>query len=457
MANKYENEKRRVTKIKLILSLALFAVCLISLVFSNSIEKLLKIGKYTSTNVANFTVVDSCGLKVHYIDVGQGDSTLIELPDGTTMLIDAGTPNTKLTNNLINYLKTTCEIQTIDYLVLTHSDDDHSGGMARVFEEFEIKNVYRPFQLACHKNQGGNPIGAPIEAEDLSAYYIDSQNFNDWIIKQVTELEYCDFITAAYSEQWTDEGGNKHDASVTVSYQGLTIESVDEDVDFSIEFFAPFTTAEVALLGAEKTGGRPVKVYKDDNNASPIIMLEYKDMNFVWTGDAENEVESDFVSICNSNTAIKTKFSNVEVYKAGHHGSSSSSTSDFLEIINPMYTICSCGENNKYGHPSQAFLERWETQMQAQGASRKLNNPLRTDLNKTIIFGVSNEGELVYCSGVNASEFVIYWWYIDVVIFVVGITFILSLRIYRNSVSKTAKSAKSSIKSAKKTAKSIKY
>lgn len=459
MANRKEQEKGRITRIKIICITVLAIICAVSLLFADSIEKLFKIGKYTQSNAANFTVVDACGCKIHYIDVGQGDCTLIELPDGTNMVIDAGTDDKKLLNGMISYIKNINNISVIDYLVLTHSDDDHSGGMKRVFEEFEIKNVFRPFQLACKKAKdgAGNTIaGEPIDAEDLGNYYDPALSDSDSPIKRTYTYAYCDFIESAYSEQWTDGAGNKVDATITVSYQGLNIGSTITGIDFSIEFLYPTTTAELTLNGAVKTNGRPVKKYDENNNASPVILFEYKDNSFLWTGDAEKKVEDDFLTECDADPILKNKVTNVEVYKAGHHGSSTSSTANFLSLINPAYTICSCGENNKFKHPSQAFLERWETQMQAQGASRKLNEPLRTDKNKTIIFGVTNNGELVYCSGVDSTPFVVYWWYFAVGIFVAGTIIIMSIRIYKNNAVKTAKSAKKSAKTAQKALKYFK-
>lgn len=83
----------------------------------------------------------SKNMKVHFIDVGQGDSTLIHTPDGKNILIDAGKKQAGTT--VVKYLKKK-KIKTIDVLIATHPDSDHIGGLSRVMQSFKVKNVYAP-------------------------------------------------------------------------------------------------------------------------------------------------------------------------------------------------------------------------------------------------------------------------------------------------------------------------
>ncbi len=78
-------------------------------------------------------------MKVHFIDVGQGDSTFIELPNGETMLIDAGEEDYAF--EVAEYIKNLGYTE-IDYCIGTHAHSDHIGGMDYVFERFEIKRSY---------------------------------------------------------------------------------------------------------------------------------------------------------------------------------------------------------------------------------------------------------------------------------------------------------------------------
>jgi competence protein ComEC len=80
-------------------------------------------------------------LKVHFIDVGQGDSILVQTPGGKTMLVDAGKKEDG--NKVVDYIKSQ-GIQKIDALVNTYPADDHIGGMTQVANSFDIGSVYIP-------------------------------------------------------------------------------------------------------------------------------------------------------------------------------------------------------------------------------------------------------------------------------------------------------------------------
>ncbi len=81
------------------------------------------------------------GLRVFYIDVGQGDSTYIEFPGGKTCLIDAG--EQQESDALMSFLARR-DTETIDYVICTHPHSDHIGGMQTVIEHFEIGEIYMP-------------------------------------------------------------------------------------------------------------------------------------------------------------------------------------------------------------------------------------------------------------------------------------------------------------------------
>ncbi|UOB76629.1 S-layer homology domain-containing protein [Bacillus sp. ZJS3] len=80
-------------------------------------------------------------LEVHYINVGQGDATFIKSPSGETVLIDGG--NNGKGKVVANYLKG-LGFQTIDYMIATHPDADHVGGLDEVLYAMNVKNVYAP-------------------------------------------------------------------------------------------------------------------------------------------------------------------------------------------------------------------------------------------------------------------------------------------------------------------------
>lgn len=80
-------------------------------------------------------------LKVHYLDVGQGDSIFVELPNNETMLIDAA--ESYQSEKIINYLKN-LNYQKIDYVIGTHPHTDHIGGLKDIINTFEIGKIYMP-------------------------------------------------------------------------------------------------------------------------------------------------------------------------------------------------------------------------------------------------------------------------------------------------------------------------
>lgn len=84
-------------------------------------------------------------MKVHFIDVDQGDSTFIELPNGEAMLIDAG--ETDQADKVVTYIYTQ-GYDTIDYVVATHAHSDHIGGLPVVLDSFNIENFYMTSAVA---------------------------------------------------------------------------------------------------------------------------------------------------------------------------------------------------------------------------------------------------------------------------------------------------------------------
>ncbi|MCI1477242.1 MAG: MBL fold metallo-hydrolase [Clostridium beijerinckii] len=83
--------------------------------------------------------------------------------------------------------------------------------------------------------------------------------------------------------------------------------------------------------------------YDNLNNYSPVIKIQYGNTSFLFTGDAEKEVEKE---ILNNNEDIIA-----DVLKVGHHGSSTSTSKDFLKKVNPSIAVISVGKDNIYNHP----------------------------------------------------------------------------------------------------------
>lgn len=115
---------------------------------------------------------------------------------------------------------------------------------------------------------------------------------------------------------------------------------------------------------------------EDANEGSVVVKLTYGDIDFILTGDAEKHAEREMVK---QKLALKSEF-----LKVGHHGSKTATTLPFLELVDPLYAVISCGENNKFKHPHAETVEA----LKALGATI-----LRTDQNGTI--GVYTDGKRV--------------------------------------------------------------
>ncbi|MBO5278503.1 MAG: MBL fold metallo-hydrolase [Lachnospiraceae bacterium] len=209
-------------------------------------------------------------LEVHFIDVGQGDATLI-LCGEDAMLIDAG-ENDKGT--LVQSYLQAQGVTSLRYMIGTHPDSDHIGGMDVILYKFDCDTVMMPD-------------------------------------KKKNTSTYRDVIDTMKNRGYSN----------TLPVVGDTYELGD----------ASFT-----ILA-------PSRSYEDSNNCSIAILLTYGNTHFLFTGDAEEEAEKDMLDCGISLRA--------DVYKAGHHGSSTSSSEAFLRAVQPTYAVISCGEGNSYGHP----------------------------------------------------------------------------------------------------------
>ena len=91
--------------------------------------------------------------------------------------------------------------------------------------------------------------------------------------------------------------------------------------------------------------------YGDDpNEGSLVARVRYGETSVLFTGDMGFEAEDDMLS---ANVDVSAT-----VLKVAHHGSAGSSSSEFLEAVNPQYAVISVGADNDYGHPTEATLNR---------------------------------------------------------------------------------------------------
>ncbi len=115
------------------------------------------------------------------------------------------------------------------------------------------------------------------------------------------------------------------------------------------------------------------KEYDNENDNSNVIYTELNGYKFLFMGDAGKQREKDILE--------KYNLSNIDFLKVGHHGSSTSSSKEFIDNIKPKYSLISVGENNRYGHPKDSVLNIL--------SGSKI---YRTDINGSIEIKIKNDG-----------------------------------------------------------------
>ena len=377
----------------------------VSLLFENQINLALGLEKIEKTEYEGTTAGDirkksvAGDLNVHFVDVGQGDACIVELPDGKKMIIDGGEKDAK--DALLGYIdenitdKDGNKITYFDYAILTHTDSDHCGSLDDVLNKYPAKNFYRP-NVKCNYKDYVDPDASLLTSDCVSK----------------GTAAYKDVIAAA------SKGKNKFGDEYKVYINSFELDPIVPDAKpgddgyYSLSFYGPNSNS-----------------YKDWNNYSPIMILEYEGIKIALTGDCEKEGEAEFAEKAKAREGKFSVFDDnysVDVIKAGHHGSRTSTGEAFVEAVTTAESrpntliVISCGLNNKYKHPHTEKLE----QFKKDGFQDK--NILRTDRNGTIVLSVryneaTSDFRLFYGADpmVKTQEKTVDWRYIALSIFVV--------------------------------------
>ena len=239
-------------------------------------------------------------LRMHFLDVGQGDCTLIEFPDGKKMLVDGGDGQTEHTTTVMRYLNA-LKIDVIDYLVVTHTDQDHCGGLDTVLRYKTVKTVYYP------------------EEDDVTV-----------------NAEYADFFAQLSASS----------CEKIFHRRNLRIASMDNRYPFDLAFLWPY--------GADIPSG---ETEEDANARSAVFWLDYQGNSALFTGDVSRSVEETLLTHDTLGLLpTGVELSSTEWLKVAHHGGDGSTGQAFVEYLHTKSAIISCGLNNAYGHPTAGTL-----------------------------------------------------------------------------------------------------
>jgi competence protein ComEC len=236
-----------------------------------------------------FSPVASAEQKVVFLDVGQGDATLLQ--DGNYQILVDGGPGMKVLEELGEQMAWTDK--RVEILVLTHPQEDHMEGLLHVLDRYEVGLVLIP-RVAT-----------------------DTLLQKEWL-KRIQE-KGIDWRFAWAGQQIT-AGAMK------------------------VQILAPFEDGAMV---------------RNVNEASVIVRVVYgnenkgqEELSILLTGDTEKKGEN--VLIARTDPSLL----DIDVLKAGHHGSKTSTTPGLVSAMTPQAVVISVGADNKYGHPAQEVLDR---------------------------------------------------------------------------------------------------
>ena len=216
------------------------------------------------------------GFSIYFIDVGQGDATLVVNDDGQSLLVDGGRSKTRIRDRL-----SSLGIEDIYAIAATHPDADHIAGLTEALEMYNVEKVYL---------NGG----------------------------QSATATHADFLDA-------------------VEQEGATVATLRMNDTFNL-------------------GGMVIKVLHpneltgDSNVDSLVLQLGCGDVQVLLTGDSEIESEQSMLSA--------KVLQDIDLLKVGHHGSRTSTSQAFLDVVQPEVGVISAGFDSQYGHPHVEVVNR---------------------------------------------------------------------------------------------------
>ncbi|UVO53053.1 ComEC/Rec2 family competence protein [Sphingomonas sp. SUN039] len=258
----------------------------------------------------------------HYINVGQGNATLLEFSCGVA-LIDTGGQGPAGTAKLIAYLNGVFARRadlnrTIALVVLTHPHSDHTSGVAALTQgganQFTISNIVT--------NAGTSGSG-----------WVGQKKLLDYGAAKGVPVTLV-----------SNESIVRSDGLTTTSIDPLACSPVDPDIR--------------VLWGTDNQGHTWAKNQNDD---SVVVRVDFGESSFVFTGDLEDDAQPEFLQSYSLNPDII----DVDVYEVGHHGSKNGTTAQLLQVIKPEIAVVSAGNPAakepgfsayNFGHPNKIAI-----------------------------------------------------------------------------------------------------
>lgn len=248
--------------------------------------------------------VKNTGLEITMLDIGQGDAILLESKSGTTYLIDGGSTDVKLAGkNRIQPFLLSRGTDTLDYVIITHSDEDHINGLLELMETKKIKIHTLVLPEIGNRDEAYLKLEDTAKQEKIKVSYIST---GDTISDGKLKI-FCLHPVAGYKTP----SSNSYSTVLSITYG-----------DFDMLF----------------TGD----LQKDQEEEIVRLLTDrsiWKQYNLSDTYEIEPATVYD-------------------ILKVAHHGSKYSSLPEFLDLIKPSLSLISCGKGNSFGHPHHELLQR---------------------------------------------------------------------------------------------------
>lgn len=268
-------------------------------------------------------------LRIVYLDVGQGDCALVQAGN-FSCLIDGGSSSLKgVWQYRMEGVLKYYGVSDLDAVFLSHGDADHINGVREMLEEYETDFL------------GKRAVGITVRRLFLPDLEGEQEQ-----LEQIADL------------------AGRHSIPVDTISRGQILSG---------------GSVKLTCLHPGKKSGSG-----DANEDSMVLMLECAGIRALFTGDLEGEGEKELLK--EQGEALLE----ADLLKVGHHGSKNGTSAEFLEKVKPEAAVISCGENNRYGHPSPQVLER----LDAAGA-----HVYRTDRAGAVILEVKGEKALIKSYG----------------------------------------------------------
>lgn len=246
-------------------------------------------------------------LHIDFLDVGQGDSALVTMPTGETLLIDGGgrtnfnrlyvqregeepepfEPDVQnIGETVVSNFLWERGYDKVDYLIATHADTDHIQGLTDVARNFFINSAL--------------VAGFPLQDTDFIEF------------NSVLEKKRINLVKVGNGD------------------------------------ILNFGEVKIEVLSPPKTENLNSAW---DNNQSIVLRIIYGETTFLMTGDIEKEAEAELLQT--------PEFLKANVIKVAHHGSRTSSIQDFVNAVKAKLAVISVGKHSPFGHPHEEVVERW--------------------------------------------------------------------------------------------------